>query len=347
MNVLHVAPLWLPVGTDTPGGIETFLAQLCHAQQRQGVSVTLLASGDSDADLPVEAVLPDCVVERMGRHEAAWYEYYEQDLVLRAIELASDFDVVHSHIGATGFAIAARGGSTPVLHTLHNQASDDLCWLLSRHPELDVIAISEAQASVLRSAGARVDAVVHNGLRIGDVPFASVAGDDLVFLGRIEPAKGPDVAIEVARRTGRKLHLAGPVIDGEYFDEYITPSLDDDITYDGVLVGKEKSDLLSKAYCVVMPSTWKEPFGMVAIEAMTAGIPVVAIASGALAEIISDGVSGFVGDDVDELVRGVERVGELDRAEVRRYAGERFDIETVARRYGELYARAKIGSDGG
>jgi glycosyltransferase involved in cell wall biosynthesis len=328
------------VGARTPGGIETFLTQLCPAQQRQGLTVDLLASGDSDAHLPVVAAIPDCVVELMGRHEAAWYEYYEQELVLRAIDLAPDVDVVHSHIGPAGFAIAARNPTTRVVHTIHGQATDDLCWLLARHPELDVIAVSEAQASALRTAGGRVHAVVHNGLRTADVPFLGDDGDDLVFLGRIEPAKGPDVAIEVARRTGRPLVLAGPVIDGDYFDHHIAPMLGDGVTYEGVVVGEAKTELLARARCVLMPSTWQEPFGMVAIEAMTAGVPVVAFASGALAEIVEDGVSGFVGRDVDGLVDAVGRVGALDGQRIRRHAAERFDIDVVARRYTEIYAGA-------
>ena len=335
MRVLHLAPLWHPVDRESPGGIETLLAGLVAAQLELGCELSMVASGDSAVPRSVEVVAPTRValVAQRGAGTAWEYEYFAQEALALAVERMADFDVVHSHLGAAAFAVLPGA-----LHTWHNDVTADLEWFVGRRPGLRLATVSEAQASRLRRAGARRCEAVPNGVDLEQFPFFPVAGPGLVFLGRMEAAKGPDLAIATARALGRPLVLAGPVVDHEFFAEHVLPGLGPDIHYAGVLGHEDKVELLGRSSCALVPSRWEEAFGLVAIEAMACGTPAVALANGALAEVIDDDVTGFTTSDAADLADLVLRAEKLDRAAVRARAAERFSIERTARRYVELYA---------
>ena len=334
MRVLHVAPLWHPVGRESPGGIETLLAGLVAAQRRLGCEVAVVASGDSALPKDVEVVAPvgEALVAQMAAGTAREYDYFEQEALALALERASEFDVVHSHLGAAAFA--AFPGA---LHTWHNDVTADLEWFVGRRRGLRLATVSEAQARRLRRAGAARCEAVANGIDLAQFPFSPVAGPGLVFLGRMEAEKGPDLAIAAARALGRPLTLAGPVVDHEFFAERVLPGLGPDIRYAGVLGHDDKVELLGRSSCALVPSRWEEAFGLVAVEAMACGTPAVGLANGALAEVIDDDVTGFTTSEASELADLVLRADKLDRAAVRSCAAERFSIERTARRYLELY----------
>lgn len=339
MRVLHVAPLWHPVAPDAPGGIATMLSGLIAAQQRLGCSVTAVASGDSRLPTGVEllAPVPVNLVAQMEAGTASEYEYFEQESLVLARDRANDFDVVHSHVGAAAFALPG------MLHTWHNEITPDLEWFVFRQPELRVTTVSEYQADKLRAAGARRCVAVPSGIDVESFPLSDVAGPGLAYLGRLEWDKGPDLAIAAARALGRPLVLAGPIVDHGFFAERVVPALGPAVQYAGVLGHDDKGALIGRSSCLLVPSRCDEGFGMVAVEAMACGTPVVGLANGALPEVIDDGVTGFTTADPEELAHLVLRAEKLDRVAVRARAAERFAIDRTAASYVGLYGEIAEG----
>jgi len=335
MRVLHLAPLWFPVARDSPGGIETFLAALLDALEAAGCRTALVASGDSRSAAELFPATPEHMCARMAAGTALEYAFYEQQQLFLALEQAPRFDVVHSHIGPAGFVLSAQPDAR-VLHTWHGQVYGDLEWLLERRPELQITAVSDFQARRLRRRSVRCP-VVPNGLDLTAFPFGARGGDGLLFIGRMESGKGPDLAVQVAQALGRPLVLAGPLVDRDFFRNRVEPFLSPDIRYVGVVDHRRKTELFAAAGCALLPFRGEEAFGVVMIEAMACGTPVVALANGAAPEIVEPGVTGFVTGDEANLPALVEAAVGLDRATVRKRAAARFDIGVAARRYMEIY----------
>lgn len=290
----------------------------------------------------VSATLVPVVDEPMYEHTAsgaAWeYGPYEQHQLLTAITMASEFDVVHSHIGWGGWCLSGVAElADRVLHTQHNPVSPDMAWFIVRHPDLLLSTVSEYQARKLRELGAERCHVVHNGLDFTQFPLQSGDKEGLVYLGRIEHEKGTDVAIDVARSLGMSLTIAGPAVNHEYFDREIAPRLDDDVRYVGVVGQAEKVRLLGGAACVLMPSRDEEGFGLVALESMACGTPVVALARGALPEVVEEGIAGFTAAEERALAGLVSRAMTLEPAAVRASAERRFSVSASAADYISLY----------
>lgn len=342
MQVLHLAPLWYPVARDAPGGIETLLPGLIAALEARGCRNTLLASGDSRTAAEPWPVVPRHLCAAMEAGTAWEYAAYEQHQLLLALERATEFDVVHSHAGPGALALsgvpALRGR---VLHTLHNPVTPDLEWFAGQHPEVWFATVSEFQARPLRRAEADRCWVVPNGCEVDSFTFDPRGGEGLFFIGRMEWEKGPDLAVAVARALGCPLVLAGPIVDGAFFDRAIRPSLDDRVRYVGTVDHRRKDELFGRAGCVLVPSRWDEPFGLVAIEAMACGTPVVALARGALPEVIEPGLTGFLAPDEDALAPLVQRALALNRAAIRARVAARFDVAIAADAYRRLYERIR------
>lgn len=346
MKVLHLCPLWYPVARDSPGGIETFLPALLSELSRLGCQSTIMASADSQVDARVQAVIDVNVVAQM-QHDTIWeYLPYELHEVLAAIEAGQGYDVVHSHLGFSGYLLSAIDGVRDrVLHTQHNPVTQDVEWFVERHPELLLSVVSEFQAAKLRRRGARRCHVIPNGIDVSQFALRREPGRGLVFLGTIMRHKGPDIAVRVARELGLPLTLAGPLPtpEVEFFEQEVRPGLDREITYVGPVGHADKVRLLGGASCVLMPSRWEEPFGLVAVEAMACGTPVVALARGGLPEVIEAGRNGYLAREEGELAALVAPAVQLDRADVRDSVSPRFEMATVARRYVELYERIAAG----
>jgi glycosyltransferase involved in cell wall biosynthesis len=250
------------------------------------------------------------------------------------LEHAHEVDVLHSHLGPRLVPLSTRIG-VPVVHTVHTSISSDMRWILEQFPGRHITAVSRWQAI----DGLAEWTVVPNGIELDAFPFAADKDDYLLTLGRVEAAKGVHVAIDVARASGRPLVIAGPIVDGPYFAERIRPRLDDRVRWVGPVGGTEKLRLLQRAHALLFPAQWDEAFGLVMVEAMACGTPVVAIARGAVAEIVIDGVNGFRASGVAALPDLVARVSTLDRVRVRASVTERFSHRQMTDAYLRLYRR--------
>jgi glycosyltransferase involved in cell wall biosynthesis len=337
MRILQLSPLWFPVARDSHGGIETFLTRLVSALGRLGCEITVLASDDSRVEAELLPVGRDHVAGLMRTGAAEEYSYHEQHQLHLALRHASRFDVVHSHLGAGAYVLSAVDGLRDrVLHTVHTPVYGDMARFAAEHPEVWFSTVSHYQAAKLwphNPAGRRV---IHNGIDPSEFAGRS-GGGGLVFVGRMEWVKGPDIAVQVARTLGCALTLAGPVVEQGFFEQGIQPFLDARIRYVGIVDHRQKSDLFGQADCVILPFRREEPFGLVAIEAMACGAPVVSLARGALPEIVEPGVNGYLAGSEQELPDRVNDAMALDRSTVRRAAVARFDIAETARRYLQLY----------
>ena len=339
MRIAQIAPLAEPVPPDRYGGTERVVALLTDELVRRGHEVTLFASGDSMTD--AELVAP---TKRSLRSDPTVTETLAPHIseLGMAFKRADDFDVIHSHIDYMAFP-AARLSPTPTVHTLHGRLDlPHLRQVFDEFHDLALVSISEAQRAPLRDLGLRWAATVHHGVPVELYPFTPRRGDYLLFCGRICADKGPDLAIEVAQRAAMPLKIAAKVDDAdrEYFEEEIRPRLDQPgVEFLGEVDEAAKLDLYAGARALLFPIRWPEPFGLVMIEAMATGTPVITRAFGAVPEIIEDGTTGFIGDTVDELAAAVGRVDRIDRATCRRRVEERFSVGRMVDDYERLYAR--------
>jgi glycosyltransferase involved in cell wall biosynthesis len=249
------------------------------------------------------------------------------------------FDIIHSHAETLGL-LFARACPTPVVSTLHGRLDDSgIPHLLDEFSEVPLVAISDSQRRWWPDAN--WVATVHHGLRLDGVPFRARPDDYLVFVGRATPEKGIEDAIALARRVGLPLRIAAKVYDAheqEYHRKVIEPAVADGVAeFLGELPEDQRDPLLAGARATIMLGRWPEPFGLVAIESMATGTPVIARRAGALTETIDHGVTGFLVDDVSEAAFAVEKLDDLDRAEIRRLTLERFSVERMTDEYEVVY----------
>ncbi|HEU4671648.1 MAG TPA: glycosyltransferase, partial [Candidatus Limnocylindrales bacterium] len=252
---------------------------------------------------------------------------------------ADRYDIIHSHVETLGF-LFARHAPTPVVTTLHGRLDvSGIPELLEEFDDIPLVSISDSQRRW--SPGANWVATIHHGLPFDETPFDPTPGDYLAFVGRVAPEKGVDHAIRVARETGMKLRVGAKVYDPseqELFAKVVQPAIDEGVVeYLGELPPPERDQLYAGAAATLMLGAWPEPFGLVAIESMATGTPVVARRAGALTETVEHGLSGFLIDDDAEAALAVERARELDRAAVRAYAIERFTPERMTDEYEAVY----------
>jgi glycosyltransferase involved in cell wall biosynthesis len=328
------------------GGTERVVHELVKELDRRGHEVTTFASGDSDVPGRLIATVEEALrPSGYSGDSAPWFYLTMHDVLDRVTE----FDLIHSHLEWATFLLA-RVSPIPVVSTFHGRL--DLPWAAGAfaRPTRGLVAISASQAAAhpeVEWAG-----VVHNGLTLDDAPFDRRRGESLCFVGRVAPEKGIVDAIQVAQSTGRVLRIAakaGPTPDErDYFANVFTPALESagsSVEYLGELEQPDRDLLFAESYAALMPGSWPEPFGLVAIEALACGTPVIARRVGALPEIIRDGVDGFFGDDANQLAFQVPRVETLDRVEIRASVIDRFSAARMTDGYEAIY-RTMIDSAG-
>jgi glycosyltransferase involved in cell wall biosynthesis len=339
MRIAQLAPPWITVPPAGYGGTEWVVQQLCDGLAERGHEVRLYATGDSHTAAELCALFPEQMPDRIGvtpfdaRHTSFAFADIEQ----------SEFDLIHDHSGFIAVAFS-RYLATPMVHTVHC-AFDEFTMGFYEQFARDVgyIGISEYQQS-MAPAGMDWAGIAYNAIPAEQWPYTTEKDDYLLAFGRVCEAKGFHHSIATAKRLGRKLIMAGVLQEPyrAYFEECIAPEIDgEQIVYEGEVSMDRKRELFAQASAFLFPITWPEPFGLVMIEAMACGTPVVAMRQGSVPEVVDDGKTGFVvdADDLDAFVAAVGRVGEIDPAVCRRTVEERFTVERMVADYEAVYRR--------
>jgi glycosyltransferase involved in cell wall biosynthesis len=338
LRIAIISPVWFAVPPTGYGGIEWVVSLLTDGLVDAGHDVTLFASGDSRTDAKLSSVYPEAQSHMLGR------SLPEIHHSLACYERAGDFDVIHDHSGPPS---AALGGavSTPVLHTVHGPLDGEAGPVYEQiarvAPQVGLISISLNQRKP--EPDLPWVANIPNALDFSLYPCKPHRGDYLLFLGRMSPDKGAHRAIAVAMETGLPLKLAGKrreAKEREYYEELVQPHLGDGIEYLGEVTHGEKVELLQNARATLFPIEWEEPFGLVMIESMACGTPVIATRRGAVPEVIEHGRGGLIVDDYRQISTMLEETDEMDPFECRAYVEERFSPEPMVSEYVNAYRAA-------
>ena len=339
LRIAQVAPLYEAVPPGAYGGTERVIATLCDGLVAQGHEVTLFGPETSATRARLEA-FEKPLRERFSADEMTNVApHLHLEMMAELSAHAGEFDVIHSHLDVLALPFT-KLIDTPTVLTLHGRLDLDFVReLLPRYGSVPLVSISNDQRRAVDDLDLNWAATVYNGLDLGGYRELSHDAEGyLAFVGRIAPEKGPLMAIEISRRTGLPLRLAAKVdpTDAAYYEEEVAPQVGSHVDFVGEITEDEKPAFYAGARATLFPSDWPEPFGLVMIESLAAGTPVIALRRGSVPEVIEDGVTGFICDDVDEMTEAVDRIGEIDPDECRRGA-ERFTGDRMCRGYVEVY----------
>ncbi|MDQ0377603.1 glycosyltransferase involved in cell wall biosynthesis [Amycolatopsis thermophila] len=340
LRVAMVVPPYFDVPPKAYGGVEAVVADLADALVDRGHSVTLIGAGRPGTKARFVPVWDRTVPELLGEPYPEVMHAVAARRAVQRLAATGGVDVVHDHTLAGPLNAPAYG--VPTVVTVHGPVGEDMARYYSElGDDVHLVAISDRQREL--APGLNWIGTVHNALRLADWPYESEKDDYALFLGRFHPDKAPHLALEAAHRAGLRLILAGKCaepVEKEYFEREVRPRLTEHDHVFGVADATAKRELLAKARCLLFPIQWEEPFGMVMIEAMACGTPVVALRSGAVPEVVVDGVTGLVRDDPADLVRALHDVRHLDPAKCRAHVAEHFDIGGLGAGYEAAYRRA-------
>jgi glycosyltransferase involved in cell wall biosynthesis len=336
MRIAQLSPLWEPVPPATYGGTELVVSLLTEELVRRGHEITLFASGDSVTKANLESVHPQALRLDPTIKEANVYDMLQLSQVY---ERAKEFDIIHSHMGFGALPYAALV-KTPTVHTLHGIFTPDSEKLFTHACKQPFISISNAQRE--ERLGLNYAATVYNGVDTSSYRFHPKPSDPpyLAFVGRLSPEKGPHLAIEIAKRTGWTLKIAAKLdpVDVEYYEKEVKPHIDgEQIQYLGEVNHLGKNLLFGNAVATLFPITWREPFGLVMIESMASGTPVIAIELGSTSEIIAHGKTGFLCQDVEQCIEALSQVNTIDRLACRDHVEDNFSVRRMADGYEAVY----------
>jgi glycosyltransferase involved in cell wall biosynthesis len=310
------------------GPWERVASLLTEGLVARGEDVTLFATADSVTMAALDAVLPHGYASDATMDGRVWEAMH----VGRALERSGDFDIVHNHLDWLPLAFSASWRA-PLVTTVHGFSGPDILPAYARAGS-NYVSISDSD----RSPDLDYLATVHHGIDMGEFEPTTETGGDLVILGRIHPDKGTAEAIEIARLSGRRLIICGPVVDDRYFAEQVEPFLDDErVVHLGSVGPAERSRVLGASAVLLHPIRFAEPFGLAVVEAMACGTPVVAYRRGSMPELIDEGVTGFTVVDAAAAVDAVESAAALDRSLVRTVAERRFSVERMVDDYLAIY----------
>jgi glycosyltransferase involved in cell wall biosynthesis len=338
LRVAIIAPCWFAVPPLGYGGIERIVALLADGLVAKGHEVTLFASGGSRTDATLVSPFPEPPSPRIGQSNPAL------EHALACLVRADEFDVINDHSGAMAAALLGLARSTPGCHTVHGPLTGEdgriYHGIASASPQVGLISLSLSQ----RTPAADLPWLANcpNALDLERYRPGDGKDDFVLFLGRMAREKGPSRAIRAARELGLEIRLAGKLQDIEevaHFDSEVRPLLGPGVEYLGEVSLDEKVELLQRARATIFPISWPEPFGLVMIESMACGTPVVATRFGAVPEVIEDGVGGVIVDDEHDLVAGLERALMMSGADARDVAVRRFSPGRMVDDYTDAYAR--------
>ncbi|AFY74359.1 glycosyltransferase [Synechococcus sp. PCC 7502] len=338
MRIAQVAPLWEQVPPPAYGGTELVVSLLTEELVKRGHDVTLFASGDSITSAKLESVHPRALRLDTSVKDPNIYDMLNMS---RVYEHADQFDIIHSHVGCVALPYSNLV-KTPTVHTLHGIFTADNQKLFSHVRKQPFISISNSQRDT--SLGLNYVSTVYNGIAPHTYSFYPQPEHQpyLAFLGRMSPEKGAHLAIEIAKRSGWNLKMAGKVdaVDLAYFENQIRPHIDGaQIQFLGEANHQQKSTLMGGAVATLFPITWKEPFGLVMIESMVTGTPVIAINLGSASEVIAHGISGFLCQTVTECIDAIALAAQLNRYACREHVLLNFTAKRMADGYEAVYQK--------
>lgn len=340
LRVALIPPLWARVAPATQGGVEYTVYLLAEELVRRGHQVTVFTSSDSPTAAKVEALCEWNMIEAMKRGRAWEYEYYECCNIAEALQLSNSFDIIHSHVGCYAIPLGVLS-KTPILHTLHNPITPDAIWLLDRYTNAAVTAVSRRQIAGVPEQRRHSIRVINNGCDFDSYEFSASPGKHLAFLGRMGAGKSPLDAIQIASEAGMPIVLAGQALDEEervYFAGKIKPLIDGDkVVYIGQADHQQKCALLKNAAALLFPVQAEETFGLVMIEAMACGTPVIASQRSSVEDVVDFGKTGFYAASMQALSSFVPQAMALDRRVIREYAKERFGHVRMVDEYLHAY----------
>lgn len=336
MRIAQISPLWERVPPPAYGGTELVVSLLTEELVRRGHEVTLFASGDSITTAQLEAVHPRALRLDPNVKEGGIYEILQ---LSRVYERAKEFDIIHSHMGCAALPYAGLV-KTPTVNTLHGIFTPDNEKMFVHARRQPFVSISDSQREP--RLGLNYVATVYNGVDTSTYNFYPQPSDPpyLAFLGRISPEKGTHLAIEIAKRSGWTLKIAGKVdaVDVKYYEQQIKPLIDgDQIQYLGEANHVQKNVLMGNAVATLFPITWREPFGLVMIESMASGTPVIAMQLGSTNEIIAHEKTGFLCNSTDDFVEALARIDTIERNACRQHVENRFSVQRMVDAYEAVY----------
>ncbi|MBL8014769.1 MAG: glycosyltransferase family 4 protein [Candidatus Doudnabacteria bacterium] len=338
MRIAHLAPLWLTVPPRDYGGLETILAYLIDAQVKQGHEVTLFACAGSKTTGRVIEVIEKPMYELLGKFDWSAVYAYEFLAYYELFKRIEEFDIVHNHLGFH-FLATEPIIPIPVVTTNHSSVEPDFPYLSQKFKDLNYVSISNAQRSnapYLNYVGNVYNAVEPEKFN----PNFETNQEYFFHIGTMSKNKGVDIAVKAAHELGERLILAGEVRpeDQEFWDTEVLPLVDGQkIRFIGKVNHEQKVDLFRNSKALLFPSQWNEAFGMVAIESLASGAPVIGWNSGAIPEIVKDGENGFVVDNIEDFKKAMQNISQIDRRKCVEGVHERFTADAMAKKYVEIY----------
>ena len=337
-RIAQLAPLWIPIPPRTYGGIELMLSELIEELVKRKYDITLFASGDSKTAARLIPIM----------EKAIWLDHELKNPhapVMRMLKEVFDrfyeFDILHNHFNFFMFPLSLRLDCPQFLTTVHRPVDKQYAEAMKTYHKIKYIAISEDHKKSMEEFGVPVCGVVYNGINPARYEFNNSHGDYLLYLSRLNKEKGVLTAIEVAKAAGQKLIIAGNSAGNaelSFFMHEIQPRLNDDnISFRGQVNFQEKVELLKNAKALIFPIDRREPFGLVMIEAMACGTPVIGFRKGSVPEIIEHGKTGFVADTPEEMIKAIERLPEINRKTCRKTVEEKFSLKQMVDKYEKIY----------
>jgi len=349
MKIGIICPIWERVPPPKYGGTQRVVYNLTEGLVKKGHKVTLFATGDSITSAQLISVYP----RALYRDNIPWNNYFWPTLnAIEAFDRQKEFDIIHYHVDRSteyipGFPVA-KFLTTPLIFTfhftiLHSPEAELRKKFLSRFKDLNFVSISRYQQKTfppLNFVGC-----VYNGIDLDIIRFFPKPGSDLIWLGRFSPTKGAKEAIQIAKKLGRRLIMAGKLDklladDYKYFSKEIEPNIDGkNVIYLGEVDAKGRNELFSQAEVLLNPIQWDEPFGLVPVEAMAAGLPVIVNRRGAMPELVKDGKTGFIVETIEEAAQAVKKVDQINRKICRQHVQNNFTTEKMVEGYEEIYQK--------
>jgi len=335
MRIAQIAPLWIPIPPYTYGGTELVISWLCDELVRRGHEVTLFATEDSKTSAKLIPIWPKALWRaKLKTPHAVFSLLYE-----KLISLQNQFDIIHDHCEFYTMPLT-RFLKPPVITTLHHPLTEETIILYKKFPNINFVAISKNQRKL--GPGINIVKTIYHGLPIEKYEFNPEPKNYLLWLSKIMPEKGIAEAIDIAKLSGENLIISGniPPEYGDYFDFRIKPLIEGKkIQFVGASNFSKKIELLKNTKAFLFPVKRPEPFGLVVIEAMACGVPVIAFKEGSMPELIEDGKTGFLVNSVEEACLALKKIGKIKREDCREYVKKNFNLKRMVNRYEKLYKK--------